>query len=532
MHLLQCTPNYRIWFRDGTAFRLSTDLAAMKAQIERWEGPAGYARYLAFLQEAHAHYELSVEHVLRRDHGSLWALLRPGFVRHLLRLHPFESLWTRAGKFFWTERLRRVFTFGSMYMGMSPFDAPGTYSLLQYTELAEGIWYPVGGFHRVVDALVAVGRRAGVQLRLNAAVAQILLDSDGTAVKGVRLQSGETLHADVVVNNTDLVYAYTNLLPQHTAYARALAARPASCSSISFYWALNTTLPQLEAHNIFLASAYRASFDTIFKSHTLPQDPSFYLNVPSRIDPSAAPAGHDALVALVPVGHLGPPDQDWPQLLARARSSVLAALRQRTGVDLEPLIVAERTNTPLTWKASFNLDRGAILGLSHSFFNVLCFRPRIRARRPAALDGVAAGLGAASGGALETVAHVLTDSFRPRAARDVRGLYMVGASAHPGTGVPICLAGAALVAECVLADLGVVVVVPWAAPKVAGGKGGKPPAEAGGDGTLDVLARPLWRDGWTEWVGIAVVGVSLAWVVVLAWVVGGWSPLPSWLTMT
>jgi phytoene desaturase (3,4-didehydrolycopene-forming) len=45
--------------------------------------------------------------------------------------------------------MRRVFTFGSMYMGMSPFDAPGTYSLLQYTELAEGIWYPKGGFHKV-----------------------------------------------------------------------------------------------------------------------------------------------------------------------------------------------------------------------------------------------------------------------------------------------------------------------------------------------------------------------------------------------
>ena len=36
-----------------------------------------------------------------------------------------------------------------MYMGMSPYDAPGTYSLLQYTELAEGIWYPIGGFNKV-----------------------------------------------------------------------------------------------------------------------------------------------------------------------------------------------------------------------------------------------------------------------------------------------------------------------------------------------------------------------------------------------
>lgn len=45
--------------------------------------------------------------------------------------------------------MRRAFSFGSMYLGSSPFDAPGTYSLLQWTETVEGIWYPRGGFHQV-----------------------------------------------------------------------------------------------------------------------------------------------------------------------------------------------------------------------------------------------------------------------------------------------------------------------------------------------------------------------------------------------
>ena len=146
----------------------------MKQEIEKWEGKDGYSRYLDFLQESHRHYELSVEHVLLKDFTSLFSMMRLSFLRHLLALHPFESIWTRASKYFWTERLRRVFTFGSMYMGMSPFDAPGTYSLLQYTELAEGIWYPVGGFHRVIEALVEVGRRLGVDYRLNTAVEEII----------------------------------------------------------------------------------------------------------------------------------------------------------------------------------------------------------------------------------------------------------------------------------------------------------------------------------------------------------------------
>ena len=121
----------------------------MKLEIEKWEGKDGFERFLDWQKEAHRHFEVSVREVLHKNFTSLLSLLRPSFLPYLFDLHPLESLYSRAAKYFWTERLRRVFTFGSMYMGMSPFDAPGTYSLLQYTELAEGIWYPVGGFHKV-----------------------------------------------------------------------------------------------------------------------------------------------------------------------------------------------------------------------------------------------------------------------------------------------------------------------------------------------------------------------------------------------
>lgn len=149
VELLKCEPNYNVWFGDGECFELSSDVARMKLEVEKWEGKDGFERYLSFLQESHRHYEISVREVLHKNFNSIFQLLRPSFLPHLLALHPFESIYSRASRYFWTERLRRVFTFGSMYMGMSPFDAPGTYSLLQYTELAEGIWYPRGGFHKV-----------------------------------------------------------------------------------------------------------------------------------------------------------------------------------------------------------------------------------------------------------------------------------------------------------------------------------------------------------------------------------------------
>lgn len=473
VRLIKCEPNYRIHFGDGESFTLSTDLAQMKKEIEKWEGKGGFERYLQFLQEAHVHYESSVTHVLKRNFYSVFSMLRPGFVRYLLALHPFVSIWSRASKYFYTERLRRVFTFGSMYMGMSPFNAPGTYSLLQYTELAEGIWYPEGGFNMIVQALERVGKRMGVEYRLGTPISSIALSSDGKTAKGVTLPSGETITADVTIINADLVYAYNNLLP-NSSYAKTLASKPASCSSFSFYWALDRKIPELDTHNIFLADDYRESFDDIFNRQQLPTQPSFYLNVPSRVDPTAAPKGKDSIVVLVPCGHLlsdeegsGLKPQDWTEMLDRARSTVIGMIEKRTGVrNLKAAIVHEKVNTPESWRDEFNLDKGAILGLSHSFFNVLCFRPRNK--------------------------HA-----------SIAGLYFSGASTHPGTGVPICLAGARITSEEVLQDSGE--RIPW-------GKGLQGIEDEGisgrtGEGgkRLDRVERGLGRFWWVVQVLITMV---------------------------
>ncbi|RYC54715.1 hypothetical protein CHU98_g11498, partial [Xylaria longipes] len=287
VELLRCPTNYNVWFADGENFELTTDLARMKTQIERWEGKDGFVRYLSWLQEAHTHYELSVAKVLSRNFTAFWQLATPKFVWAGLKLHPLHSIWNRASRYFWSERLRRVFTFATMYMGMSPFDAPATYSLLQYTELAEGIWYPRGGFQTVLAALQRVGETFGVRYRLDTPVKQVLMHSDCKTARGVELESGEIVEADIVVVNADLPYAYSNLFPQTSPqterYSKSLRQKDGSCSSISFYWSLDRKVPELQTHNIFLADEYRESFDAIFDRQTLPEEPSFYVNVPSRI---------------------------------------------------------------------------------------------------------------------------------------------------------------------------------------------------------------------------------------------------------
>lgn len=258
--------------------------------------------------------------------------------------------------------MRRAFSFGSMYLGSSPFDSPGTYSLLQWTETVEGIWYPKGGFHQVVQSLVDIAQYHEGRFYFDTPVSHVRVDPTTSTANGLVLADGKEVDADLVIVNADLAYAHANLFrgandeqgtKRDPQLAKKLEGKPHSCSSISFYWAMDRKITGLNAHNIFLAEEYQASFDDIFKYSTMPREPSFYVNVPSRIDETASPEGKDAIVVLVPVGHLilerGGDGQDWDALVGKAKRQVVKVLEKRLGFEnFESMIVWEDVNTPLT----------------------------------------------------------------------------------------------------------------------------------------------------------------------------------------
>jgi phytoene desaturase len=113
-------------------------------------------------------------------------------------------------------RLQMLFSFQTMYLGLSPKDALWVYGVLTYMESGEGVWYPRGGMHRLPEAVARIAQEEGARIYLNQRVQEVLIE-DGRAA-GVRLASGEVLKADYVVINADAPTAYRELLPP-TPYA-------------------------------------------------------------------------------------------------------------------------------------------------------------------------------------------------------------------------------------------------------------------------------------------------------------------------
>lgn len=413
LNIVKCNPNYLLHFDDGTHMRLSTDMVDMKEQVEKFE-KNGFDGLLSFMAEGKKHYDISVKHVLNKPFEAWYQFFNLESLQMGFDLHIFSTMWGRVCLHFKSEKLRRCFTFQSMYMGMSPFEGPGTYNLLQYTELAEGIWYPIGGFHKVVEAMETIAKKRGVSVQLSTPVQKIDIDTTTNMANGVILADGTKISADAVVVNADLVYAYNKLLPASNYGKKLKEMSEFTSSTFSFYWAMNQQIPELDAHNVFIAKDFKESFDEIFKDFDLPKEISFYIHVPSRIDPTAAPSGCDALTVLVPVGHIHKSKQnfqDFAKLQKVAKNMVIKTIETRLKIkNFEKMIQFELVNTPENWQNKFNLEHGSALGLSHSVTQVCYMRPSSR--------------------------H---STFK--------NVFFVGASTHPGTGVPIVLHCAKLVQE-------------------------------------------------------------------------------------
>ena len=420
VHLTNLDPNYRVHFGDGDSIRVSSSLPALIPELERIE-PGVTPSFYSFMRDACFKYRLGRSEFVERDFEKVGDFFGPRNLRLLLKTKAVNNYYGSVSRYFKTEKLRQTFSFQTMYLGLSPFKAPAVYALLPYTELAEdGLYYPRGGMYELVEATIRLARDLGVRINLASPVEEIIVSKDRT--RGVRV-NGEEFGADAVLANADLPYVYRSLLPRSVEYRdfrwrlRKRKKLRYTASAFMLYLGLDRKLDHMLHHNVYLSERYRENFEQIFDERRLPYDPSFYTNVPSRTDESAAPEGMEALYVLVPTPHLGD-NVVWPREGDTFKERIYDLLEERARIGgIRKHIVYEKVKTPLNWLEDYNLEEGAAFGIGHGILQVGYFRP-------------------------------------PLASRTAKNVYFVGASTRPGTGVPLVTIGAKLVAERIGRDLG------------------------------------------------------------------------------
>ena len=402
-------PITQYFFADGTRLTAWAEAARFAAEVEVKLGTPA-TTVTQFLARSGQAYEATAGTFLHKSLHKASTYFSSETLRAVAALPTLGLTGTmharHAAAFQQDPRLVQLFDRYATYNGSDPYQAPATLSLIPHLEHGIGAFYPEGGIYAIASSLHRLAEEFGVKFRFNEPVREIL--TAGDLVTGLRTDR-DVYDFGCVVSNMDVVPTYRHLLPHQPAPERTLA-QPRSSSALIFYWGVAREFPELDLHNIFFSADYKQEFDAIFQQKTVADDVTVYVNITSKKTPTDAPSGHENWFVMVNVPH--DQGQDWPALTAKVRGIVLAKLSRALGVELEPLIEAEKTWTPPGIAADTSSFGGALYGSSSN--NALA-------------------------------AFLRHPNFSGRLA----GLYFCGGSVHPGGGIPLCLLSAKIVAELI-----------------------------------------------------------------------------------
>lgn len=396
------------FFEDGTTFSAEADIAKFaKSASEVFD--VNQLSITGYLDRSKKKYDLTASLFLEKSLHKFSTYLSQDTLKAIFNISSLDINTTLAdynSKVLNSEKLVQFFNRFATYNGSNPYQTPGIMSMIPHLEQYFGTYFPKGGMHQITLSLFELAKDLGVKFHFNSKVEEII--AANSKADGIKVNN-EFLPFDIVVSNADVVPTYRKLLPKHKAPEKILS-QPRSSSALIFYWGIRHEFPQLDLHNIFFSENYKTEFDTIFKNNNVHQDPTVYINITSKEEPTDAPKGCENWFTMVNVpSNTG---QDWDEIIARTRVNVIKKVSKLLKRDIEPLIAFESILDPRSIEANTQSYQGALYGASSNNKFAAFLR-------------------------------------HPNFKNHINNLYFCGGSVHPGGGIPLCLLSGKIVSELI-----------------------------------------------------------------------------------
>ncbi len=400
----------KYFYEDGTVLRAYKNLEKFETEVAQntYEAPQKVREYL---RNSRVKYDLTANIFLHRSlhrwqNYLKWDVLKG--VLNFYRLDTMRSLDALNRKRFEDPRMVQFFNRYATYNGSDPYQTPGIMNIIPHLEFGYGAFFPQGGMYAITQSLEKLALDMGVRFLYNTKAVQI--QTQGREVKGIEFEKeGKTqsMNFDIVLSNMDVVSTYRHLLKGHRGPKKVLNQTKSS-SAIIFYWGVKAVFPELELHNIFFSQSYAQEFASIFKKGSLHEDPTVYINISSKENPSDAPPGAENWFTMINAPHNS--GQDWDTLIAQSRERIIHKLSRILKKDIRPLIVCEEILDPRRIFLKTASDKGALYGSSSNNRFAAFFR-------------------------------------HPNFSSRIKNLYFCGGSVHPGGGIPLCLHSAKIATD-------------------------------------------------------------------------------------
>jgi phytoene desaturase len=394
----------KYFYPDGTQVLAYNNVPKLASEIqEKLNVPA--KKVTGYLLKAAKVYELTSDLFIFGSFHRIKSLMNIKSLKTLLnfrKLQAFSSLHEFNQRELGEKRLVQLFDRYATYNGSNPYQTPATLSVISHLEHNLGAFIPEAGMFQITESLYLQALRLGVTFHFNKPIQKV--ETDKGKVSGVWTNSG-FVATDIVVSDIDIHQFYSSLLPDKKRLAK-ITKEERSSSALIFYWGIKGVFPELDIHNIFFSSDYQDEFEHLFGQKDLCNDPTIYVYISCKYNKSDAPEGCENWFVMINA----PADtgQNWDELIAQSRQRILEKLERMTCKKLSGNIVSEQILSPPDIFKQTGSVNGSLYGSSSN-------------SRYASFNRHA--------------------NFR----RDIRGLYFVGGSVHPGGGIPLCLSSASIV---------------------------------------------------------------------------------------
>jgi phytoene desaturase len=408
---VELDPLYSVNFSNNPkTFFLYKDIKKLAEQFKDIE-PDFEEKMLKYLDKSGKIFHDTVDIVIKNNFDSIL-----GYLLALMRVNPVHlpvlarSFWKQVNMNFSSEEARQIVSLVAFFLGRTPFDTMAIYTLLSYTEFQHDGYYNVkGGMYKIVEGLVNELLKEKVNITYNTEVIDYS-EKDGQ-LEFLLDNAGKKWTADIFVINGDAA-VFRNRVFRRRAYSdRKMSRMNWTMGYLTFYLGIKCKLPQVNHHNYFLGANYREYANNVLKNPDTLEKPYYYVNVLSKHNPDCAPEGCESLFFVCPVPNLlfknNWDDRD------RIVNSIIDDFSGRIGKDIQPEIISRTVYTPEDWQSKFNLYKGSGLGLSHSMMQIGVFRP---------------------------------SNYDEK----YRNVFYVGASTHPGAGLPMAIISSKLVVDRVV----------------------------------------------------------------------------------
>jgi phytoene desaturase len=405
-NLVRLDPSYKVIFNADEDVSLPATMPELRELFESIE-PGSAPRLDEFLRQAAYKYDVGINKFVWKPSRRISEFMSLKLLYDVTRLDVFQSFAKHVRKFFTDPRLLQLVEFPILFLGATAENTPAMYSLMNYAEMVNGTWYPMGGMHEIVRGMVALAEEKGVKILLNQNVQKIEVDK-GIA-KRVVTDAG-IFEADIVVAGADYHHVDSKLLDEpYRNYDEAYwNKRTMAPSSLLYYLGVNKRIAKLLHHNLFFDEDFALHSEEIYETPKWPSKPLFYVSAPSKTDSGVAPEGQENLFILIPVAP-GLND-DTEEVREKYYNMVMERLEAYVGEPVRPHVIYKRTYAHSDFISDYNAFKGNAYGLANTLMQTAILKPSLKSKK-------------------------------------VENLYYTGQLTVPGPGVPPSLISGLVVAE-------------------------------------------------------------------------------------